>query len=64
MDHAVPSLEDAPRSVHLGEAKREHRPTVEVMDLRGASMGRPNGLELSRSAEAGGAPHTLAPAGD
>jgi hypothetical protein len=24
----------------------------------------PNGLELSRSAEAGGAPHTIAPAGD
>ena len=27
-------------------------------------MGTPNGLELSRSAEAGGAPPTLAPAGD
>jgi hypothetical protein len=27
-------------------------------------QGLPNGLELSRSAEAGGAPHTLAPAGD
>jgi len=24
----------------------------------------PNGLELSRSAEAGGAPHTVAPAGE
>jgi len=50
MDHAIPSLEGSPSSVDLGKAVRAHSPAVEVMELRGASVGRPNGLEMSRPA--------------
>ena len=50
MDHAIPSLRESPRSVYLGKAIRAHGPAVEVMDLRNASVGRPNGLEMSRPA--------------